>query len=108
MSPRAAVLVALCSSLAFAHEGHFTNVAWAACAQASLGQACSFEDGAQNLYRGSCRSMSGALVCVRHRPLERRGGVEGWGLMGLGLLGAALALVLNRKGRPAVTSPAGP
>lgn len=106
MSPRAVVLVALCSSLAFAHEGHFTNVAWAACAQESLGDACSFEDGAQNLYRGSCRSMSGALVCVRNRPLQRPGGVEGWVALGLGLLGAAL--VLNRKARPAVTSPAGP
>jgi hypothetical protein len=93
MSARASVsvvaLVLGLGSVAFAHEGHLTNVAWEACQSAALGAECVFEDGARQLYRGSCRAMSGALVCVRNKPVQRRGGLDLRALWLLPALGAA-------------------
>jgi hypothetical protein len=86
---------------ALAHEGHLTNVAWEACEGAALGAECVFEDGAQQLYRGSCRSMSGALMCVRNKPLERRGGPDPRALFLLPLVGAA-GLTLRRRAKAPV------
>jgi hypothetical protein len=95
---RLAFVVALVlAGSAFAHEGHFRSIAWDACASNELGQACSFDDGV-NVSRGTCRSMSDALVCVRNKPLEPKRRPVEFGLMVAATLGAgALALVLKRK-----------
>jgi hypothetical protein len=59
------------SGAAWAHQGHLSDVAWRACDGESLGAACDFEDSSHAIYRGTCRSMSDDLVCVRNRPIER-------------------------------------
>ena len=63
--------MSLGSASAAAHEGHTDDVAWRACDQHGLGDACAYTDHARATYRGTCRSMSGELLCVRNRPIER-------------------------------------
>ncbi len=64
-----AALLLLLASRAAAHGGHLTDTAWRACDALSLGGACSFENAAGDQFIGSCREMSGELVCVRNRPI---------------------------------------
>lgn len=59
-----------------AHGGHHNPVAWRACDAHPLGAQCSFLDGAHARHRGTCRSISGALLCVRNRPIEPAEPVE--------------------------------
>ena len=66
----------LVAASALAHEGHLTRIAWDACGGSEVGASCEWEDGAGAVYRGSCRSMSGGVVCVRNRPIERAGDFE--------------------------------
>ena len=67
----AAVALLIAPSLEVsAHQGHSSNAAWAACEGVELGETCSFEDPAHAVYRGTCRRISGALVCVRNQPIE--------------------------------------
>ena len=56
---------------ASAHAGHGPSAPWDLCAEAALGDRCAWENAEGDLYRGSCRSMSGALVCVRDQPILR-------------------------------------
>lgn len=42
-----------------------------ACEAATLADACEYTDHDENVFRGSCRSMSDTLLCVRNRPIER-------------------------------------
>lgn len=56
---------------ASAHAGHVDPAPWAACEHEDLGASCAWEDSARSLYRGTCRSMSDALVCVRNQPIVR-------------------------------------
>ena len=51
---------------AFGHADHVDGAAWTA----SLADACEFTDHDDDVYRGSCRLVSGALLCVRNRPIE--------------------------------------
>ncbi len=83
------------ASTVLAHEGHFTGVAWDACAHRALGDVCSFEDEV-NVLHGSCRSISDALVCVRNRPLEPKGQLGARWLC-LGLVGVACSVGLVRR-----------
>ncbi len=48
---------------------------WSACDGLTLGAPCSFENATHDTYRGSCRSISEALVCVRNQPIERAAAV---------------------------------
>ena len=57
--------------IAQAHDAHGTGRAWEACAQNALGDRCAWRDATEDLYQGTCRSMGGALVCVRDRPIVR-------------------------------------
>ena len=68
--PAFVVLVVLTDREAFAHEGHSSPEPWTVCAQKELGQACSWENEAHDLHRGTCRSIGDQLVCVRNRPIE--------------------------------------
>jgi hypothetical protein len=92
------VAVALLAMAAAAHEGHFTTLPWDVCASSSLGQTCEFEEGGA-ISRGSCRSMSGALVCVRNKPLERRGPVRPAAVFGLALAAGGVAVFAERRRR---------
>lgn len=88
------MLLALWSGPAAAHAGHGPSEPWEACAASALGDACAWENAQRDLYRGTCRSMSGALVCVRKQPILRAADREprsaaGVGIgVGLGLIGA--------------------
>ncbi len=53
---------------ALAHGGHASELPWSACADASLGDTCSW-DAHDVRYRGTCRRVSDALLCVRNQPL---------------------------------------
>jgi hypothetical protein len=96
----------LLSSVASAHEGHFRSIAWDACATSTLGQTCSFDDGV-NVSRGTCRSMSDALVCVRSRPLEQKRRPVGLGV-GLAVALAAGAFAFRFKRRHLLDSSSTP
>lgn len=90
-------LAPVCVSSALAHAGHGSPLAWEACDTRTLGELCSYESAAHDTFRGTCRSMSDALVCVRNRPIERAGATgtiaaAATGRSGLLLLGAALGL----------------
>lgn len=53
-----------------AHEGGFGNaVMWQACEAKKIKDPCSFENLDRDVYRGTCQSMSDALVCVRNQPI---------------------------------------
>ena len=54
--------------VAAAHAGHTSKDAWEVCETKSLTDMCSYEDDT-HLYRGSCRLVSNALMCVRSQPL---------------------------------------
>ena len=54
-----------------AHEGGFGNeVMWQACEAKKINDPCAFENLDHDAYRGTCQSMSNALVCVRNQPIE--------------------------------------
>jgi len=69
----AALIAVLAPGGAFGHQGHVGNVAWTACETATLADACEYTDHEHSLYRGYCRLVSDALLCVRNRPIERSG-----------------------------------
>lgn len=66
-----ATLLAVISVATFAHEGHLNEAPWAACDNRDIGDACAYENAAEDVYRGTCRSMSEHLICVRNQPIER-------------------------------------
>lgn len=56
---------------AHAHEGGLGNaVMWHACDGRQIDQPCVFQSLEHDVFRGSCQSMSNALVCVRNQPIE--------------------------------------
>lgn len=65
------IIFALVIRPAAAHAGHGPTLAWEVCAGSALGDTCSWRNDRHDLYRGSCRSMSDALVCVRNQPIVR-------------------------------------
>lgn len=65
----ALLLCAAVPTTALAHDGHTHRAAWDACKESTLGAACSWQDGAKATYRGTCREMHGALMCVRNQPI---------------------------------------
>lgn len=96
-----ALLLTLVGAPAAAHAGHGPAAPWDLCAESDLGDACAWESAERDLYRGTCRSMSGALVCVRNQPIiqgaarQRARWVSAAGLAGAALMGA-LAWRLRR------------
>lgn len=109
----ALLFVALCGTSAWAHQGHGEHRMWQVCEAAELGSICSFENAAGDTYRGTCRSISGHLACVRNRPIERKRAAKSaampWtsaaGVAGFGLV---VALRLRRRAavrRDALVSP---
>ena len=85
---------------AAAHQGHTSTLAWDACGTHTLGEVCEFETETHELHIGTCRSMSGDLICVRNRPIVAArtpigpGTQTAAGLAALGALGMIGGLVL--------------
>ncbi len=66
------VLVLGLPSPASAHDSGDGNAfMWRACDGRQLDDTCAFQNAEHDLYRGTCQSMSNALVCVRNQPIER-------------------------------------
>ena len=43
---------------------------WRVCQGREIGEPCVFQSLDHDVFRGSCQSMSNALVCVRNQPIE--------------------------------------
>ncbi|MEM9489318.1 MAG: hypothetical protein AAGC55_09245 [Myxococcota bacterium] len=65
------VAIVLSPVSALAHGGHTGDAPLIACADTELGDGCAFVNDHGDRYRGTCRSISGSLRCVRNRPIER-------------------------------------
>ena len=64
-----ALIALLCSATGRAHSGGGNRLQWEVCASSELGERCEWTDARGSLYRGTCRRISGALMCVRNRPI---------------------------------------
>ena len=64
-----ALAVVALSSSAYGHSGVPNTLPWKACESNKLGDACSYSTD-EARYSGSCREMSGELMCVRQKPIE--------------------------------------
>ncbi|QCB45975.1 hypothetical protein [Hydrogenophaga sp. PAMC20947] len=54
-----------------AHEGsHGNEIMWKACDAQKTNDPCSFENLNHDVYRGTCQSISKAMVCVRNQPID--------------------------------------
>ncbi|MEM9454295.1 MAG: hypothetical protein AAGF11_08960 [Myxococcota bacterium] len=60
----------LTPQLAWGHRGHSNPAPWDACVEHTLGESCQWNDAHGAAYRGTCRSMSEHLLCVRNQPIE--------------------------------------
>ena len=61
------------STTADAHDGHVHKAPWQACETKQLSNACSYENGNGDLFRGSCQLFTGTLMCVRNQPIVKAG-----------------------------------
>jgi hypothetical protein len=77
------------AGLARAHAGHFSGAPWHACDGLTRGSPCTYEDETTRS-RGTCQSISDALLCVRNRPVEQ---VKGLPKLLVGGLMAAVILL---------------
>jgi len=64
-------LLAVISVATYGHDGHLNDAPWRACDDQQIGDPCAYENAAKDVYRGTCRSMSDALMCVRNQPIEK-------------------------------------
>ena len=71
------ILARLCLALSIllggycvAHEGHGSPQPWVACEQKKKHEACAFSNSRGDIYKGTCKSFSGELMCVRNQPIE--------------------------------------
>ena len=68
-----ALLAMMLSTTAEAHDGHVHKAPWQACETKQLSNACSYENGNGDLFRGSCQLFTGTLMCVRNQPIVKAG-----------------------------------
>ena len=64
--------VIFATSLVRAHDSNFSQEPWSVCEAREINDSCAFTNSKEDLYRGTCQSMSGALICVRNQPIVRR------------------------------------
>lgn len=55
-----------------AHDSNFSQEPWSVCEAREINDSCAFTNSNEDLYRGTCQSMSGALICVRNQPILRQ------------------------------------
>tara|TARA_R110000744_G_scaffold35132_1_gene81588 strand:+ start:13125 stop:13409 length:285 start_codon:yes stop_codon:yes gene_type:complete len=66
------VTVTCIASLAFtasAHDSHTHSAPWQACENKQKTAQCSFTNGDEDLFKGSCQMFSETLMCVRNQPI---------------------------------------
>lgn len=59
------------SQTLMAHTADVNKVAWQACDAKAASEPCSFENAANDVYRGTCQLMSDSMMCVRNQPIEK-------------------------------------
>lgn len=64
-------LLVLASCAAVAHDSHLNDAPWHACDEKQLDDVCAYENADHDVYRGSCRTASAALICVHNLPIEK-------------------------------------
>ena len=64
-------LLVVMSVVTLAHDGHVNDAPWRACDDLRVDDPCAFENATRYVYRGTCRSMSDELMCVRNQPIEK-------------------------------------
>lgn len=52
-----------------AHDSHTHEAPWQACEQKQKSQQCSYNNGAGDLFKGTCQLFSKVLKCVRNEPI---------------------------------------
>lgn len=55
--------------LGHAHQGSHDDTPIVACKEKKLTNLCEYNNHAGDIYRGTCRSFSGTLMCVRNKPI---------------------------------------
>lgn len=53
-----------------AHQGTLNQLPWMACEDKNLNDSCVFYNASEDVYRGTCQSMSEVLMCVRNQQIE--------------------------------------
>ncbi|WP_133471747.1 hypothetical protein [Paraglaciecola marina] len=64
-----ALSLGLLSLSVSAHNGHGDELPWQACADAQKDEACQYTNSHNDRYIGNCKVFSGALMCVRNKPI---------------------------------------
>ncbi|KXI30276.1 hypothetical protein [Paraglaciecola hydrolytica] len=65
------ILAMLLSSTALAHQGHIEDAAMLACTDKQVNDACEYQNQVADRYKGNCRLILEAMMCVRNQPIER-------------------------------------
>jgi len=85
----------LCLGLAHGHQGHTRTLAWDACDHSEVGETCTYDVSDQERHIGTCRSMSGDLLCVRNRPVVDPTRASSTDLLWIPLVAGVLLLPLG-------------
>ncbi len=65
------------ASYSYAHSGSTTKAAWDACDNKSKSESCEYSGAHDDLYRGTCQSISQSMICVRNEPIITKKAVNG-------------------------------
>ncbi|MGB2740859.1 MAG: hypothetical protein WBC60_09950 [Cognaticolwellia sp.] len=57
------------SYAASAHDSHTHSAPWQACENKQKSAQCSFTNGDDDLFKGSCQVFTDTLMCVRNQPI---------------------------------------
>lgn len=52
-----------------AHDSHTHTAPWKACEEKKKSEQCSYTNGDEDLFKGSCQLFSESLMCVRNQPI---------------------------------------
>ena len=59
----------LLSTVVSAHDSHTHKAPWQACEEKQKSDQCSFTNGDDDLFKGTCQSFKKTLMCVRNQPI---------------------------------------
>lgn len=62
-------MMLLGSFFANAHDSHTHSAPWQACESKQKSAQCSYTNGENDLFKGSCQLFSETLMCVRNQPI---------------------------------------
>lgn len=54
-----------------AHDSHTHAAPWQACEEKNKSSQCSYTNGENDLFKGTCQLFSDTLMCVRNQPIIR-------------------------------------